>query len=127
MMPDDKKSPVHILLANLPAVVAELVMDVIGRQDGVEVTDQAHGDQEIMTAAAAVDLVIISVDQVMPPPGLCGDLLSMYPKLKILVLADHENTAMGYWLDVRRCRIRPIDGEKLVEGIRSLAERTLSI
>lgn len=121
VMPNQCGSPhIRVLLADVPTILARVFMLQIEQQADIQIIGDAHGPVDILQAAVEADLVIISAPQIDPPPGICSHLLAEYPELKILVLADHQDVAMGYWLDIQRRRIESPTVENLVAGIRSL-------
>ncbi len=120
-MPKDRgHDHIRVLLADLPAILVQVIMEKIEQQDDIEVIGRVQDPVELLRAAAEADVVLISAPQIDPPPGICSHLLNEYPEVKILVLADHQDVAMGYWLDIQRRRIEPLTADDLVAGIRSL-------
>ena len=120
-MPEDRAhAHIRVLLADLPAILAHVIMRQCEQQDDIEVIANVMGPIDTLRAAAEADVVVIGTSQIDPPPGICSHLLNEYPELKILVLADHEDVAMGYWLDIQRRRIESLTADNFVAGIRSL-------
>ena len=119
-------SPIRILLANLQGLFAQLVLRAIEDQPNMVLAGQVEGQMEILVAArAGVDVVILGAPQLKPIPGICSHLLNEFPHLKIMVLATHKDGAMGYWLGVRRCRIKMVSAATLLDGVKKLS--TLSV
>jgi hypothetical protein len=87
-----------------------------------------QGQVEILlTSREGVDVLILGAEKAYPPPGICTHLLNEYPHMKILVLEIQGSSAVGYWLGIRRSRLRNVTDATLLSTIRSLFARTPTI
>lgn len=118
----DTPHPTRILLANFAGILGEMLMETLSREADLRLVGTASGSIEVLSAAQrGVDITILGVDQLYPPPGLCSQLLTEFPGMKVLVYSPNQNTATGYWLGVRRCNVRQINSVQLLNGIRNLS------
>jgi len=124
-MQDFSEGLIRILVANLSGILSEFVIQLINEQPDMSLVGQIDGNLEaLMAARSGVDVVIVGASALYPPPGICSHLLNEVPNLKILVLSTSEAGATGYWLGVRRRRLKPVSATSLLKGIRDLYRQT---
>lgn len=121
---DPPISPIRVLIGNVPGMVAHTLAYLIELQPDMELVGQVEGQVAVLLAASrGVDVVILGATDSRRVPGLVSHLLLENPVLKVLVLSSQDNTAVGYWLNVRRSQIDNISGESLMRAVRELHER----
>ena len=116
--------PIRVLVANLPAMLVEIVAHEIEQQKDMEIVGVIEGNMNLLRAAGhGVDVVILGTESLDSPPGICSHLLSEYPSLKIIALVAQSDQAAGYWLDIHTQQLNNVNAESLIVGIRSLSAR----
>ena len=113
--------PIRILLVNLSGVLGQIIANLVQSQPDMLVVGEINGHVEVLVAVLeGVDVVILGASQKFPLPSICSHLLREFPDLKIMIYTASENEAHGYWLDIRRCRVKVASGTSLIEGLRTL-------
>lgn len=121
----DGSPPIRVLVANISGVVLQLVAQALAAQPDMKLVGQVEGKVEVLMAASVgVDVLILGTPQVYPMPNLCTHLLNEFPDLKIVALAHTGETAMLYWLGVRRRRIGMLSRRRLLQQIRKVSRLT---
>jgi hypothetical protein len=121
-------STIRILLANLPGVFAQLVIQAIEAQPDMIIMGQVEGEIDMLRAVkGGTDILVLGAPTLTPVPGICSHLLNEYPHLKIMLLGTQEEGAVGYWLGVKRCRIKTVSADSLLDGIQTLFTATPTI
>lgn len=116
---NESSDRIRVLLADLPGVMSDLLSDVIRGQPDMTLVGMAQDGIDLLVAAGqGVDVVIMGASQLSPPPGICTHLLSEYPDLRILVLAQSGDQAALYWLGLRRQRVHVLSAQTLMTNIR---------
>ena len=119
---------VRVLLANLPGVIGQVLAAQIKEAQDMFVVNQVEGQIEVLIAARkGVDVVILGVPHLLPPPGLVSHLLNEFPNIKVLVFSVRTSDALGYWLGVRRCRVNEMTPDRVLTSIRMLSTMTPSL
>ncbi len=113
---------ITVLLAIQPRMLSEVVRGIVERQpdmDGVgEVSDLSELGVAIQATGAQV-AIVTSVDAERES-GICRDLLTEYPQLKIMALSATGDTAFLYELGARPKRIDDVGEEAILRAIREL-------
>ena len=118
---ETQNEPTRVLIANLSGQLETQLAQLIAQQPDMQLVGQAQTNLELLVlAGSGVDVVmIVDFDPVYPPPGICSHLLSEYPHLKILVVANADDTGMLYWLGLRRQQLRSVSENNLLSSIRA--------
>lgn len=76
---------IRVLIANHPLMVPDVVRRLVSEQDDMEVVGDCRGPMKILqeTGRANADAVILA-RELAEDPGLCSQLLAVYPDLTIL-------------------------------------------
>jgi hypothetical protein len=123
--PDKQSSSIRVLLANVPIPLAEWLARVLEDQKDIEIVDQPRGYVEMLLAAQkGVDVVVLSVQEFQPLPGICSHLLSEFPDIKVLLLGMASEKAMLCWTGLRQKDLQIVSAEALVGTLRHLGEIT---
>jgi hypothetical protein len=113
--------PIRVMVANISGVLLEIVMEAIQEQPDMTVR---HYENDLPGLAVAVvdqtDVLICGAPYAYPPPAICRDLWQAYPMLKVFVLTPSGDSAVMYWLSVKRNRLKTVSAAKLVNNIRQL-------
>jgi len=98
---------IRVLVANRPRLIRELILATFADQPDIEIVGEIReGEYEII--AAAVDetqpeFLILGLDKPEARPPLCDALLRRHPEMKILAVAENNESSVFYWakLDIR--------------------------
>ena len=76
---------IRVLLANYPAMIPETIRQVLAEQEDREVVGDCRGPMKILqeTGRTKADAVVLAQEGI-EEPGLCSQLLGVYPDLTIL-------------------------------------------
>ena len=98
---------IRVLVANRPRLIRELILATFADQPDIEIVGEVReGEFEII--ARTVDetqpeFLILGLDKPEARPPLCDALLRRHPDMKILAVADNNESSVFYWakLDIR--------------------------
>jgi DNA-binding NarL/FixJ family response regulator len=112
---------IRVLVANRPRLMRDLVLATIADQPDIEVLGELENDSKIAQAVAELqpDIVIIALDHPDERPPICDYLLIHYPKVKVLAVAQEDDTSVFFWSDIRSATV-----ESSTEGILSVIRGT---
>jgi len=112
---------IRVLVANRPRLMRDLVLATIADQPDIEVLGELEEDSKIAQAVADLqpDIVIIALDRPDERPPICDYLLVHYPKVKVLAVAQEDDTSVFFWSDIRSATV-----ESSTEGILSVIRGT---
>jgi DNA-binding NarL/FixJ family response regulator len=111
---------IHILIANMPGVLSQLIVQLIAQQSDMLLIGLANDPLETLAAAREADIVILGANLAEPPPPICSHLLSEYPNLRILVLSTQSDTLVGYWMGLRHKRLKGGTAQQVLRSIRKV-------
>jgi hypothetical protein len=117
---EDEDSSIAILLADLPALLATLIRQVIDVQGSMWVIGEVFGPVELLVSAARADVVVLGVPQAEPLPPICTHLLTEYPHLCILALSISTSEAVGYRLTLHHHRLQGGSADEILHSISTL-------
>jgi DNA-binding NarL/FixJ family response regulator len=105
---------IRVLVANRPRLMRDLVLATIADQPDIEVLGELEDDSKIAQAVADLrpDIVIIALDRADQRPPICDYLLIHYPKVKVLAVAQEDDTSVFFWSDIRSAAV-----ESSMQGI----------
>ena len=76
---------IRVLLANHPMMIPDTIRQLIAEQHDMEVVGDVRGPIRILQETGRVHAdVVILADEGSAEPGLCSQLLSVYPDLKVV-------------------------------------------
>lgn len=113
-------SVIHVLIANLTGMVAEMVQQTLQQQPDVKLLGDIKEWEEIDAAIAETDVLVLGVDDVYSPPEDCFRFLGNYPNLKILLLTTTGNEAIAYWRALHCHQTQVTSSQSLIESIRHI-------
>ncbi len=90
---------VHVLVANAPRLMRELVLATIADQPDMEIVGEVLGESEIPGAVDRTnpDFLIIDLGRSGERPPICDAVLQKHPEVRILAIAADRNSSMFYW------------------------------
>jgi DNA-binding NarL/FixJ family response regulator len=120
---------IRVLVANRPRLIRELILATFADQPDIEIVGEIReGEFEII--ARTVDetqpeFLILGLDKPEARPPLCDALLRRHPDMKILAVADNNESSVFYWarLDIRSSPLETSESailDALRGGVREL-------
>lgn len=111
---------IRVLLANYPMMLPNEVRKLVEGQPGMEVVGDLRGPMRILqeVGRTKADAVILTLDG-LEEPGLCSQLLAVYPDVTILGVASDMKAAFIQQLCPRRRDIIDPQSENIVESLRA--------
>lgn len=105
---------IRVLVANRPRLMRDLILATIADQPDIEVLGELEDDSKIAPAMAELqpDIVIIALDQPHQRPPICDYLLFNYPRVKVLAVAQRDESSVFFWSDIHSASV-----ESSTEGI----------
>ena len=90
---------VRVLVANLPKLMRELIIETITEQPGVEIAGEVSDENEIRerVVQTSPDLLVIALDAPGQRPRICDMVLREHPELRIIAVASDQNRSVYYW------------------------------
>jgi hypothetical protein len=113
-------SGIRVLVAHLPSVVAERLIQTIQQQPDIEWVGNVTGWGEVAETVTQTDILILGVDDVYCLPEHCFHFLGSYPHLKILLLTTHGDEAIAYWRTLHCQQLHITSSLSLIESIRQI-------
>jgi hypothetical protein len=115
----ERVTPIHVLVANLPSVLSELVVQAFQGRFDIVVEGQVQGQIELLLAIKnTTDILILGVEALDPPPGICSHVLTEYPFLKILAIQIGSDDWAVYWLALHERQLHQLSMATLADGVR---------
>jgi DNA-binding NarL/FixJ family response regulator len=110
---------IRVLLGNHPLMVPNAIRQVLEEQQDMEVVGDCRGPMKILqevgrTKADAVILAQEGSDE----PGLCSQLLAVYPDLAILSVTAGIGEIFAQHLCSHRQKLVGVDKDNLAEALR---------
>ena len=111
---------IRVLLANYPVMLPDEVRKLVEEQPGIEIVGELRGPMRILqeVGRTKADAVILTLDG-LEEPGLCSQLLAVYPDVTILGVASDMKAAFIQQLCPRRRDIIDPQNENIVESLRA--------
>ena len=109
-----------MLLANHPVMVPDTIRQLLADQEDMEVVGDCRGPMKVLqeTGRTRADAVILAQEGTAEP-GLCSQLLAVYPDLTILGITPDMKVAFMEQLCSRRRDVTDTHSENIVETLRS--------
>lgn len=94
---------IRVLLANHPMMVPDAIRQLLAEQEDMELVGDVRGPMKILqeTGRTKADAVILAQEGT-EEPGLCSQLLSVYPDLTIVSVTPDMGAAFTQQLWSRR-------------------------
>lgn len=111
---------IRVLLANHPMMVPDVIRHSVTNQEDMEVVGDCRGPMRILqeTGRAKADAVILAQEGV-DEPGLCSQLLAVYPDLTILSVTTDLASAFTQQLRSQRRELTNGERERVIESLRA--------
>src|SRR5258708_34890040 len=121
---DGQPQAIRILVANLAAKLAQIVIDTVSAQPDMALLGTVQGQMEILVEIERlkpVEILLLGSNTGFPPTGLCSHLLDQFPQLRILLIGASDEVVWAYWLGLYAKTLHLIEAETLASDIRYIA------
>lgn len=111
---------IRVLLANHPVMLPDAIRRLVEDQDDMEVVGDCRGPMKILqeTGRLSADAVILAREQA-EDPGLCSQLLAVYPDLVILTVTPDLTMVATLRLFSQRQEFADLHQEDIVRPLRA--------
>ncbi len=119
--PDRAVSLIRVAIANLPAMLDDIVRHILGAADDVTIVGTARGQGELVALARAAhpEVVILGMAQDVAEPG--WEFFLVDPQLRVLGLELDGRQTYAYELRPHREPLGELSARGLVDAVRRLA------
>jgi DNA-binding NarL/FixJ family response regulator len=110
---------IRVLLANYPMMMPTGIRTLIEEQDDMEVVGDCRGPMKILqeTGRAKADAVVLAYEE-GEEPGICSQLLAVYPDLTILSLTLDRASVVTQRLAPQRVTVAHENDEDILRCLR---------
>ena len=113
-------SKIRVLLANHPAMIPDAIRELWDKQEDMEVVGDVRGPMKILQEVGRLQVdAVVFVQDGVEEPGLCSQLLAIYPDLTILCFRT-EQEAFTRQLRSYRREISAAENEGIVGAFRTI-------
>lgn len=110
----------RVVLAHYPTMIPDAVRELVAEQPDMEIVGDCRGPMRILqeVGRSKADVVIL-MQAGAAEPGLCSQLLSVYPDLTIIGLTPELKVAFIQQLCSRRRELISAQSDQIVEILRT--------
>lgn len=114
---------IRVLLANHPLMIPDGIRELVAQEEDLEIVGDLRGPMKILQEAgrAKADAVILAQEG-MDEPGLCSQLLAVYPDLTILSVAPDLTSAFTQQLCSYRRNFATVQWQDIVQSLRAAVQ-----
>ena len=115
-------SPIQIIVSELPQLLSEIIMNIVGSQDDMQIVDAPHRAHGLTTALelSNVDVLVLCCEEA--DLRRRGDaLFRSHPLLKIVALDSDGRQSYFYGLQPLMVPLGEVSPQQLVDAIREAA------
>ena len=111
---------IRVLLANHPMMIPDAIRQLVVEQEDMELVGDLRGPMKILqeTGSTKADAVILAHEGT-DEPGLCSQLLAVYPDLTILSVTPDLASAFTQQLCSRRRDFTTVQRQDIVQSLRA--------
>ena len=111
---------IRVLLANHPLMIPDAIRQLVEEQGDMELVGDCRGPMHILqeTGKTKADAVILAHEDTKEP-GLCSQLLAVYPDLTILSVTADLTSAVTQQLCSRRRDFTTVQRQDIVQSLRA--------
>ena len=111
---------IRVLLANHPMMVPDVIRQLVAEQEDMELVGDARGPMKILqeTGRTKADAVILAHEGT-DEPGLCSQLLAVYPDLTILSVTPDLASAFTQQLCTSRRDFATVQRQDIAQSLRA--------
>jgi len=116
---------IRVLLANHPMMVPDAIRRLVEEQDDMELVGDCRGPMKILqeTGRTKADAVILAQEGT-DEPGLCSQLLAVYPDLTILSINQDMTAGFMQRLCSQRCALTNTEYAVIAQTLRLAVMRS---
>jgi DNA-binding NarL/FixJ family response regulator len=110
---------IRVLLANHPMMIPDAIRDLLMQQDDMELVGDCRGPMKILqeTGRTKADAVILAQEGT-DEPGLCSQLLAVYPDVTLLCMTSDMETAYTQQLRSSRHKLSSFEVRNVAQVLR---------
>jgi DNA-binding NarL/FixJ family response regulator len=110
---------IRVLLANHPLMIPDGIRELVAQEEDMEIVGDLRGPMKILqeTGRTMADAVILAQEG-MDEPGLCSQLLAVYPDLTILSIAPNMTSGFMQQLCSRRRDLASVEHLDIAQTLR---------
>ena len=125
--PEVTVEKIRVLLANHPLMLPDDIRNLVEEQDDMEVVGDCRGPMKILqeTGRTKADAVILAQEGTQEP-GLCSQLLAVYPDLTILGVTPDMTAGFVRQLCSRRHALAEIKKQDVIDRLRTAVREPCS-
>ena len=111
---------IRVLLANHPMMIPDGIRELVAQEEDMEIVGDLRGPMKILqeTGSTNADAVILAHEGT-DEPGLCSQLLAVYPDLTILSVTPDLASAFTQQLCSRRRDFTTVQRQDIVQSLRA--------
>ena len=116
-----RMNKIRVLLANHPAMVPDVIRRLVDEHDDMEVVADCRGPMKILqeTGRTKADAVILAHEGT-DEPGLCSQLLAVYPDLTIFSVTSDMTHAFTQQLCSHRRSVTSVQHHDLIHTLKQM-------
>ncbi|CAI4033603.1 hypothetical protein DNFV4_04044 [Nitrospira tepida] len=120
LRPEVKVEKIRILLANHPLMLPDDIRNLVEEQEDMEIVGDCRGPMKILQEAGRTkaDAVILAHEGTQEP-GLCSQLLAVYPDLTILGVTADMTAGFVRQMCSRRHALAEIKKQDVIDRLRT--------
>lgn len=118
---------IRVLLANHPMMIPDAIRQLMAEEEDMELVGDCRGPMHILqeTGRTKADAVIL-VHQDTKEPGLCSQLLSVYPDLTILSVTPDLAASFTQQLSSSRRDFSTVKRQDIIQSLREAVRNSFS-
>lgn len=110
---------IRVLLANHPSMLPDDIRHLVHQQDDMEIVGDFRGPMKILQEAGRTNAdAVILTHEGAQEPGLCSQLLAVYPDLTILSVTPDMTAGVVRQLCSRRHALAEIKKQDIIHTLR---------
>lgn len=127
LRPEVKVEKIRILLANHPLMLPDDIRNLVEEQEDMEIVGDCRGPMKILQEAGRTkaDAVILAHEGAQEP-GLCSQLLAVYPDLTILGVTADMTAGFVRQMCSRRHALAEIKKQDVIDRLRTAVREPCS-
>lgn len=127
LRPEVKVEKIRILLANHPLMLPDDIRNLVEEQEDMEIVGDCRGPMKILQEAGRTkaDAVILAHEGTQEP-GLCSQLLAVYPDLTILGVTADMTAGFVRQMCSRRHALAEIKKQDVIDRLRTAVREPCS-
>jgi DNA-binding NarL/FixJ family response regulator len=115
---------IRVLIANYPVMVPDAIRQLVAEQDDMEVVGDCRGPMKILqeTGKSKADVVVLA-QKGTDEPGLCSQLLVVYPDVLIISVTSDMTSMFTQQLRSQRIHADILNIDNLIQTLRAFVKK----